>query len=73
MLNTILGAGFSSRLFMNLREKHGYTYGSYSALNNDMLVSEFSAYAKVRTAVTDSSVTEIMYELNRIVKKSTTR
>jgi zinc protease len=46
VLNTILGAGFSSRLFMNLREKHGYTYGSYSALNNDMLVSEFSAYAK---------------------------
>jgi zinc protease len=54
---------------MNLREKHGYTYGSYSALNNDMLVSEFSAYAKVRTAVTDSSVSEIMYELNRIRKE----
>jgi len=66
VLNTILGAGFSSRLFMNLREKHGYTYGSYSALNNDELVGEFSAYAKVRNAVTDSSVAEIMYELNRI-------
>ena len=66
VLNTILGAGFSSRLFMNLREKHGYTYGSYSSLNNDELVSEFSAYAKVRNAVTDSSVQEIMYELNRI-------
>lgn len=66
VLNTILGAGFSSRLFMNLREKHGYTYGSYSSLNNDELVGEFSAYAKVRNAVTDSSVTEIMNELNRI-------
>lgn len=64
--NTILGAGFSSRLFMNLREKHGYTYGSYSSLTNDELVGEFSAYAKVRNAVTDSSITEIMYELNRI-------
>ncbi|MFL5765012.1 MAG: insulinase family protein [Bacteroidia bacterium] len=66
VMNTILGAGFSSRLFVNLREKHGYTYGSYSSLNNDELVAEFSAYAKVRNAVTDSSVTEIMNELNRI-------
>lgn len=66
VMNTILGAGFSSRLFMNLREKHGYTYGSYSSLNNDELVGEFSAYAKVRNAVTDSSITEILNELNRL-------
>jgi hypothetical protein len=66
VMNTILGAGFSSRLFVNLREKHGFTYGSYSSLNNDELVSEFSAYAKVRNAVTDSSVSEILYELNRL-------
>lgn len=66
VMNTVLGAGFSSRLFMNLREKHGYTYGSYSSLNNDELVGEFSAYAKVRNAVTDSSVAEIMSELNRL-------
>ncbi|MGZ6539857.1 MAG: M16 family metallopeptidase, partial [Bacteroidia bacterium] len=66
VMNTILGAGFSSRLFINLREKHGYTYGSYSSLTNDELVAEFSAYAKVRNAVTDSSVTQILYELNRI-------
>ncbi len=66
VMNTILGAGFSSRLFVNLREKHGYTYGSYSSLNNDEIMSEFSAYAKVRNAVTDSSVIEILAELNRL-------
>lgn len=66
VLNTILGGGFSSRLFMNLREKHGFTYGSYSSLTNDELIGQFSAYAKVRNAVTDSSVTEIVSELNRI-------
>jgi predicted Zn-dependent peptidase len=66
VMNTILGAGFSSRLFMNLREKHSYTYGSYSALDNDELAGEFSAYAKVRNAVTDSAVYQILYELNRI-------
>lgn len=69
VMNTILGAGFSSRLFMNLREKHGYTYGSYSSLNNDELVGEFSAYAKVRNAVSDSSIMEIMNELNRLRKE----
>ena len=66
VMNTILGAGFSSRLFMNLREKHGYTYGSYSSLDHDEIMSEFSAYAKVRNAVSDSALTEIMAELNRL-------
>ena len=66
VLNTILGAGFSSRLFINLREKHGYTYGSYSSLESDEFIGEFSAYAKVRNAVSDSSVEQLLYELNRI-------
>ena len=66
VLNTILGGGFSSRLFMNLREKHGFTYGSYSSLTNDDLIGQFSAYAKVRNAVTDSSVSEILGELKKI-------
>jgi zinc protease len=66
VLNNILGGGFSSRLFMNLREKHGYTYGAYSSLTNDELVGQFSASAKVRNAVTDSAVYEIMSELKRI-------
>ena len=63
VMNNILGGDFSSRLFMNLREKHGYTYGSYSHLTNDELVGEFSAYAKVRNAVTDSAITELLNEL----------
>jgi zinc protease len=66
VLNNILGGDFSSRLFMNLREKHGFTYGSYSHLTNDDMVGEFSAYAKVRNAVTDSAITELLNEMNRI-------
>lgn len=66
VLNTILGAGFSSRLFANLREKHGYTYGAYSSLTNDELAGEFSAYTKVRNAVTDSAINEMMIEMKRI-------
>lgn len=66
VLNTLLGGGASSRLFINLREKHGYTYGSYSSLTSDELVGEFSAYAKVRNVVSDSSVDQLLYELNRL-------
>lgn len=66
VLNTILGAGGSSRLFINLREKHGFTYGSYSSMTSDEIAANFNAYAKVRNAVTDSSVVEILNEMNRI-------
>lgn len=73
VLNTILGGGMSSRLFENLREKHGYTYGSYSALNSDELVAEFTAFAKVRNSVTDSALTELVNELNRIRNEKVTQ
>ncbi len=33
VLNSILGGGFSGRLFQNLRERHGYTYGSSSSFS----------------------------------------
>ncbi len=64
-LNNMLG-GADARLFNNLREAHGYTYGAYSDLSTDKLVGSFNAYAQVRTAVTDSAVTEFIYELDRI-------
>lgn len=73
VMNTLLGGGMSSRLFMNLRETHGYTYGSYSKLSADRLASSFTAYAKVRNEVTDSSVFEIFNELNRIRKEAPTK
>lgn len=65
VMNTVLGGG-TYRLFNNLREKHGYTYGAYSQLSADELVGKFTAYADVRNSVTDSSITQILYEMNRL-------
>lgn len=65
VMNDILG-GSEARLFNNLREKHGYTYGAYSSLSGDRLVGRFRASASVRNAVTDSSVAEIINELKSI-------
>ncbi len=64
--NKILGGGFSSYLNMNLREKHGYTYGARSGIDSDKYVGQFSASTAVRNMVTDSSVVNIMMEINRI-------
>lgn len=68
VLNHILGGnGFQARLMQNLREDKAYTYGAYSSISPDEVVGAFSANASVRNAVTDSAVTEILYEMKRIV------
>ena len=69
IMNSILGGSGTARLFMNLREGHGYTYGAYSRINSDQLVGSFNASAKVRNEVTDSSLVQFNVELNRIIKE----
>jgi zinc protease len=73
LLNQIFGVGFSSRLFMNLREDKGYTYGANSSISADKLVGEFSAFASVRNEVTDSAVYEFIYEINNLIDKGVTQ
>ena len=66
VMNNILGGGFSGRLFANLREKHGFTYGAYSSISPSKQIGMFSAEASVRNEKTDSSIQEILNELNII-------
>src|SRR6267142_2983259 len=66
LMHTVFGATASSRLFMNLREEKGYTYGAYSNLDARRTAGTFRATAEVRTAVTGDSLKEFFYELNRI-------
>ena len=68
--NGILGGGGEARLFLNLREDKGYTYGSYSSMgNNKYTASRFRASASVRNAVVDSAVVELLYEIDRMKKE----
>lgn len=73
VMNTILGSGFSGRLFKNLREDKAYTYGAYSALGSDKLAGDFSANASVRNEVTDSAITQFLLELNKIKSEPVTK
>ncbi len=66
VMHTVLGANASSRLFMNLREDKGYTYGAYSSLDARRTAGTFRATAEVRTPVTGDSLKEFFYELGRI-------
>jgi zinc protease len=73
LMHTVLGATASSRLFMNLREDKGYTYGAYSNLDARRSAGTFRTTAEVRTQVTGDSLKEFFYELDRIRKEPVTQ
>ncbi|HSY72087.1 MAG TPA: pitrilysin family protein [Alloacidobacterium sp.] len=66
VVNTMLGGLFSSRINMNLREQHGYTYGAFSLFQFMRGSGPFFAGASVRTDVTAPAVHELFAELDRI-------
>lgn len=73
LLSQILGGGSSGRLYKNLRETHGYTYGAYAQLVSDRLVGKFNASASVRNEVTDSAVVELLAEMKRLINEPVTQ
>jgi zinc protease len=66
VMNSIVGGGASARLFLNLREEKGYTYGVYSGFTALKYPGPWSAGGDVRTEVTEGAMTEFLRELNRI-------
>jgi len=71
--NAVLGGGSQGRLFLNLRESHGWTYGSYSNIHEDELLGNFTAYAKCRNAVTDSAIRETLNEMQKMQNSTITQ
>ena len=66
VMNTILGGSFTSRLNMNLREKHGYAYGASSAFDMRATPGPFASAAGVQTDKTAEALKEFFNELNAI-------
>ncbi|MBI2259264.1 MAG: insulinase family protein [Flavobacteriia bacterium] len=70
VVNEIIGgSAFASRLMQNLRENKAYTYGCYSRLNVTEFGSWISAKGNFRNEVSDSAITQILYELKRITSE----
>jgi len=66
VMNTLLGGYFSSRINMNLREKHGYTYGGRSTFDARSFPGLFAVSADVRNEVTGETISEVLKELNQM-------
>ncbi|MEO6670598.1 MAG: insulinase family protein [Ferruginibacter sp.] len=64
--NQILGGGAEAKLFMNLREKHGFTYGSYSNTGSGRFQAQFKTSAQVRSEKADSAVVEMLSEIDNM-------
>ena len=66
VMDQILGAGAAGRLFLNLREAKGYTYGVYSRFSAEKYAGAFRAGGDARTEVTEGAMTEFWNEFRRI-------
>jgi predicted Zn-dependent peptidase len=66
LANQVLGGSPESKLFMNLREKHGFTYGSYSTVGASRFQSQFTTSAQVRSEKSDSAIVEMLREIENM-------
>ncbi|MGH9679593.1 MAG: M16 family metallopeptidase, partial [Candidatus Acidiferrales bacterium] len=67
VMNSELGGLFSSRINLNLREQHGYTYGAFSAFVYRRELGYFLAGGGIRTDATAPAVTELLKEIQRMI------
>lgn len=72
VMNDILGGSAAARLFMNLREDKGYTYGAYSRIQAQQYRGTVVANSEVRSEVTQGAVTEFFNEFRRIAGETVT-
>ncbi len=70
--NGVLGGLFSSRINLNLREQHGYSYGAFSTFVYRRAAGPYLVATGVRTDVTGPSVSEIMKEIRRMSDEAVT-
>ena len=66
VMNAILGGLFSSRVNLNLREAHAYTYGAHSAYDWRRAAGPFVVSSAVKSDVTDAAAREVLFEIDRL-------
>lgn len=66
VMNAVLGGLFSSRINLNLRERHGYTYGAHSGFEWRRLPGPFTIDSAVKSEVTEAAVREVLHEVDRM-------
>jgi zinc protease len=66
VMNMLLGGLFSSRINLNLREAHGYTYGASSAFDWRRQAGPFVVASAVRSDVTAAAAREVLAEIDRM-------
>jgi zinc protease len=68
VMNTILGGQFSSRINLNLREDHGYTYGASSYFTHLRESGWWTVSSGIRTDVTTPALSEVLKEIGRMAE-----
>jgi zinc protease len=66
VMNAVLGGLFNSRINLNLREAHGYTYGAFSSFDWRRQAGPFVVSTAVRSDITDAAAREVLMEIDRI-------
>lgn len=66
VLNTLLGGKFTSRINLNLRERHGYTYGATTRFSSRQGPGPFTVTAAVETNAAAAAAREVLHELRRV-------
>lgn len=72
VMNRMLGGQFTSRINLNLRERHGFTYGARSDFAFRKGIGPFTAQGGIVTEKTDSAVREFLNEINLMREKGMT-
>lgn len=70
VMNAVLGGLFSSRINLNLREAHGYTYGAFSAFEWRRAAGPLTIHTAVKSEVTGAAVREILHEIDRMRREA---
>ncbi len=66
VMNAVIGGGPTGRLFTDLREEKGYTYGAYSTVSALQYRGTWIASLDVRTEVTEPALRDLMAEIARM-------